>query len=255
MSSNLRIAQSANYMGDDWWRWSVWIEGSREDLEAVDSVTWHLHPTFSQPVVQSISRADKFRLERQGWGGFTIRAVLKGRRSPPLRLNHDLELVYPERAMRSASKDAYVSESVAGTKAHEPIVYICYSLADSDVVRSLSASLRKRGIKVELPEGAAVSGDSLELSVQRSIESSDAVVAVTSAASGDWVDLEASLASKMSKRVFNVVLDRIVALTFANDLVFHLDRGSNPADLAEAADEIADRIAGVLPPGGGVPRG
>src|ERR1700719_3141411 len=69
MRSKLHVAQSSKYMGDDWWRWSVWIEGSLEELAAVDSVTWHLHPTFPQPVVQLFTRADKFRLKGQAWGG------------------------------------------------------------------------------------------------------------------------------------------------------------------------------------------
>jgi hypothetical protein len=42
----MEIHQSEQYVGDNYWKWSVWIEGPSEELDAVEFVEWQLHPTF-----------------------------------------------------------------------------------------------------------------------------------------------------------------------------------------------------------------
>jgi len=41
----LAIAQDFEYIGNDYWRWRAWIEGKPSDLDAIEKVTWFLHPT------------------------------------------------------------------------------------------------------------------------------------------------------------------------------------------------------------------
>lgn len=91
----LSIAQDQRYTGKDWWEWSVWIEGEDQALDNVVEVAWHLHPTFSPPVVKTTSRSDKFRLHTSGWGTFEIVAELKLRDGAIQKLKHELELYYP----------------------------------------------------------------------------------------------------------------------------------------------------------------
>jgi len=92
----LSIQQAQEYLGRDRWKWSVWIGGSSEELDAVDHVTYVLHPTFHNPVRMIDDRASNFRLDTSGWGTFTIhaKAVLKDGNEVPLQ--HNLELFYPD---------------------------------------------------------------------------------------------------------------------------------------------------------------
>jgi transcription initiation factor IIF auxiliary subunit len=95
-SDGLRLRQSADYEGGDSWSWAVWVEGSDADLDAIDYVEYTLHPTFPRPVRQIRDRSSKFRLETRGWGSFTIYATVVRKDGVPLRLEHDLELYYPD---------------------------------------------------------------------------------------------------------------------------------------------------------------
>jgi transcription initiation factor IIF auxiliary subunit len=95
MSTEFEIFQSENYQGDDWWKWSVWVEGKDEDLDRIDYVEWTLHPTFPDPIRQSRDRGQKFRLETGGWGTFQIRARVQLKDGSNVRLSHYLRLHYP----------------------------------------------------------------------------------------------------------------------------------------------------------------
>jgi transcription initiation factor IIF auxiliary subunit len=58
----IRIEQGIKYQGDDYWNWWIWIEGSQEELDQIDHVTYILHPTFPNPVREVNNRSTKFRL-------------------------------------------------------------------------------------------------------------------------------------------------------------------------------------------------
>jgi transcription initiation factor TFIID/TFIIF subunit len=92
----MRIVQSEKYQGGDWWSWSVWIDGKADELRAVDSVTYSLHPTFANPVRKVTDKRSKFRLTENGWGGFTIYARVDLKTGKKRNLKHDLVLYYPE---------------------------------------------------------------------------------------------------------------------------------------------------------------
>jgi len=88
----MKIAQDSRYRGNDWWDWSVWIEGTSSELDQIDEVTWRLHPTFSPSKVTKRDRTTGFRLDTSGWGTFTIRADLKLTNRSSQTLKHELEL-------------------------------------------------------------------------------------------------------------------------------------------------------------------
>jgi transcription initiation factor IIF auxiliary subunit len=91
----LSIQQSQEYMGSDRWRWSVWLEGTSEELNAIDHVTYILHPSFHRPVRRVTDRATNFRLETSGWGAFTLYATIATQSGEETTLHHDLQLLYP----------------------------------------------------------------------------------------------------------------------------------------------------------------
>lgn len=94
--SEYKIAQNYKYEGDDWWQWSVWIEGSDDDLDKVDYVVYTLHPTFINPVQKVTERSSKFRLPTEGWGVFMIYARVVLKDSSEISLKHYLKLAYPD---------------------------------------------------------------------------------------------------------------------------------------------------------------
>ena len=98
----MKIAQSENYQGDDWWKWAIWIDCSPEELASIESVTYRLHPTFSNPVRKITNRTSNFRLETEGWGVFTIYADVEFERGPHRKLSHELQLHYPDGTVTTA---------------------------------------------------------------------------------------------------------------------------------------------------------
>ncbi len=92
----LHIEQTAHYQGENWWKWSVWLEGNETELNRVASVTYVLHPTFNNPVRTVTSRQDKFRLDTAGWGTFVIHASVKLADGNVEHLKHELQLFYDD---------------------------------------------------------------------------------------------------------------------------------------------------------------
>jgi transcription initiation factor IIF auxiliary subunit len=93
---NLQIQQGSEYEGHDYWKWWVWLEGPDEELDRVETVVYHLHPTFRNPVRAVTDRASKFLLETAGWGVFKLRATLHRKDGTREQLSHELELRYPD---------------------------------------------------------------------------------------------------------------------------------------------------------------
>ena len=92
----MQICQSEQYIDDNWWQWSVWLDAPPEKLDAVESVEWRLHPSFPNPVRRVTDRSTKFRLETGGWGVFMIHASVQLKDGTTERLRHYLELRLPD---------------------------------------------------------------------------------------------------------------------------------------------------------------
>lgn len=95
---NLIVAQNQKYEGDNWWKWSLWIEGSNEDLDRIDSVTYTLHPTFPEPIRTVTDRASKFQLRCSGWGVFLIPIKVRLKNSRTIALQHQLQFTLPDKS-------------------------------------------------------------------------------------------------------------------------------------------------------------
>jgi transcription initiation factor IIF auxiliary subunit len=93
--SSLKIAQEQRFEGDDWWTWSVWVDGPENELDDVQYVEYTLHPTFREPVRKIMSRDNSFKLSTEGWGVFPIHALAVKRDGSVVRLKHQLKLTYP----------------------------------------------------------------------------------------------------------------------------------------------------------------
>jgi transcription initiation factor IIF auxiliary subunit len=92
---NLFVAQSQKYERENWWRWSLWIDGSDEDLDRIRSVTYTLHPTFPEPIRTVTDRASKFQLRCSGWGIFRIPVTVRLKDGETIQLEHQLQFAIP----------------------------------------------------------------------------------------------------------------------------------------------------------------
>ncbi len=100
----MRSEQKDIYVGDDWWDWSVWIEGTPAELSRVKSVTYILDSSFSSPVRVVRSRKTNFRLENSGWGEFTIEIEVNFQDGKSRKMSHDLKLHYPSTRRKSPTR-------------------------------------------------------------------------------------------------------------------------------------------------------
>jgi transcription initiation factor IIF auxiliary subunit len=93
---SLRIEQDFKYQGSDWWKWSVWIEGTEKELDEIVYAEYKLHPTFPQPIRRIEDRASNFKLNAHGWGMFPIKVKLVKKNGEVVILTHQLVLRYED---------------------------------------------------------------------------------------------------------------------------------------------------------------
>ncbi|MDF3818396.1 C1 family peptidase [Leptospira sp. 96542] len=75
----LKFIQADKYYGkinnQDYWDWSIKIDGSLTDLHDIQKVIYHLHKTFKNPNVEVISSPENgFAYSTRGWGTFEVGA-------------------------------------------------------------------------------------------------------------------------------------------------------------------------------------
>lgn len=90
----IKTGNTAKQVREDWWNWTVFIEGPEEVLDKVRCVEYTLHPTFANPVSTICDRGKGsrgFSLTASGWGTFEIgiRVFLKDGRVQ--KLTHNLK--------------------------------------------------------------------------------------------------------------------------------------------------------------------
>lgn len=95
----IRIKQEATYADEDWWDWSIELDAPQQTLDQVKYVEYELHPTFSKPIRRITDRTSHFRLSTAGWGTFPIRARVIFEDGTEQKLEHELELRYPDGTM------------------------------------------------------------------------------------------------------------------------------------------------------------
>jgi transcription initiation factor IIF auxiliary subunit len=62
-----------------YYKWKVFVDEPDRVLDQIEQVEYTLHPTFPQPHQILKNRADKFALEKAGWGEFTLLINVKFR--------------------------------------------------------------------------------------------------------------------------------------------------------------------------------
>jgi hypothetical protein len=69
----------------EYYRLRIWLDADEpEMLDEVASVTYHLHPTFQEPVRIVVDRANDFALSTAAWGQFNMYAEVKFKSQRPV---------------------------------------------------------------------------------------------------------------------------------------------------------------------------
>jgi hypothetical protein len=200
----LKIAQSASPIDEAYWDWSVWIEGTGDELDGVKEVTWKLHPTFSEPIRRVSSRNTKFKLRASGWGEFTVYATVDMKNNRSTYLEHRLTLAQSDEVDKvGAPKKA----PPLGAKEERPSVFLSYSLNNADLAAHLARELEKNAYivvrDVDIPAGVE-----LRLWSQDQIRKSRAVVVLGADESAAARSLDVQLASSNDVPIIPVTLRR-----------------------------------------------
>lgn len=83
--SLIHVANDSKYLGRKLnvgqreWKWTIYLSGPQEALDAVECVTYRLHPTFPDPLHEICTRSTNgkaFPFTAKGWGTFNINLVV-----------------------------------------------------------------------------------------------------------------------------------------------------------------------------------
>ncbi len=133
---SIRVEQAATRRGQDSWDWSVWLEGTDEVLDQIESAEYVLHPTFPNPVREMSNRANNFRLNARGWGEFMIHVNIHLKDGETVRYDHWLKL--RDDTYQAPTKEADFSFDLSATQRR---VYLSCSLADIELAKRIDEVL------------------------------------------------------------------------------------------------------------------
>ena len=185
----ISIKQESKYQHDDTWKWSVWIDGSRAELDQIESVTYLLHPTFTKPVVVRKSRKNNFRLNAAGWGEFTLHLKIQQRSGKTI-----------ERAHRLTLEDASSYEPSRRRR-----IFLSYASPDAPLAGAVREILGGE-FDVKQLDPTASSSFGLKGSIEQELRSVDAVVSILSDAHSEWVTYELEQAMRHGLPIIPIVV-------------------------------------------------
>jgi len=236
---NLTIEQEATYERDNWWKWSVWIEGDKADLAKIKFVEYTLHPTFPTPIREVTDRRSKFRLDSAGWGEFKIGARLQMKDGRTRKLSRWLELKYPSPESARAGARAPAKEMKPLDK--RPMVFVSCNISDVAFANALSQALLATNIDV----ATQAEGLPWEASMNLILDQVDSGVFVVSDTPSTWMkrEIDACLQRK-------IPLIPVVLMSSKIKLEeWHLNstrtipiKPVSPENISDSAREVARRI-------------
>lgn len=235
---SLRIKQEAIYTASDWWKWSLWLDGSAKELDQVDYVVYTLHPTFPSPVRRITDRENNFRLDSAGWGEFEVFLDIFYKDGQIRKRKHWLRLRYPEPKRVIAKRGVPKSEVLP----QMPKIFLSYGVADSQTARILRSALHNRGFEVIAAEDMAAKGVPFEQQVDDLIRRADAAIFIISGRPSLWVTKEIEMALDRKIRLVVPVIVGDVSTIPARLDGFEAVRIENPDQSESVVEAISQRV-------------
>jgi hypothetical protein len=232
----IAIQQSEEEVRPGWWKWSVWLDGPDSELDRVECVVYHLHPTFPRPERKLTDRASGFRLHASGWGTFELGVEIRYATGDKVLRSHRLVLTrspvsrsvgpgpsskdIPSRGVRgdiawnedySLSVEVPEDPGVATPGVATPgvatpglprSILLLHDLGAAEEAEGLRRSLEELGISVA--EASSVAGSSWSKELVDSIRSFDSVVTISEEGREASMPVEAKIAQKLGKQVIEL---------------------------------------------------
>lgn len=70
----MKVVNTYQMTRENWFSWTVSIDGTPQELQRVKYVTYFLHETFPNRRISSSNRTTKFAKTMNGWGEFILKA-------------------------------------------------------------------------------------------------------------------------------------------------------------------------------------
>lgn len=200
VAGQINMKQSSEYMGNNWWKWSVWIDGPPAVLNDIQSVTYKLHSTFDNNVREQTNANEKFRLSSEGWGEFTIHAEIKPKSGPRITKRHWLTLAYPS-APRAMSRGFTATQD----KAPSSTVFLSAGVSDLRVANAVADVLKTKSIKVLKSDDFAADLP-WEIAIAGMIKAADLMVVILSGPPNTWITRQIDAARTQKLDILPVVI-------------------------------------------------
>jgi len=201
VANQINVKQSSEYMGNNWWKWSVWIDGPPAVLKDIQSVTYNLHSTFPDNVREQTNAAEKFRLSSEGWGEFTIHAEIKPRSGHKITKRHWLTLEYPS-APRAMSRGFKAAEDEEGSGA---TVFLSAGVSDLRLANALAEFLKTKRVKVLKSDDFAADLP-WEVAIAGMIKAADLMVVIISGPPNSWITRQIDAARNQNVDILPIVI-------------------------------------------------
>jgi TIR domain/YEATS family len=195
---SIKVQQDSTRKGDRW-NWSVWLEGTKEELDEIKRVRYVLHSSFRDPERIVEKRRSKFRLEAQALGEFMLYIFIHKKNGQVSRREHWVKLLQDEAGAKGVARKRPTA------KDRPPAVFISSSVTELPLVRKLGEALKTGGVEVLIPSDAPTNLP-WEASLNTQLERADCAVFILSGATGKWVEREIAAAEAHKKQLLPVVL-------------------------------------------------
>ncbi|HEY0378673.1 MAG TPA: pYEATS domain-containing protein [Pyrinomonadaceae bacterium] len=227
----LSLKQEATYEGNEWWKWSVWVEGDTADLKRIKYVEYTLHPTFPEPVQRVENPSSKFRLDSSGWGEFTIRAQVVTKDGEKKNLRHHLELMYPS-SEETQGESAPSKEAAAEER--QLTFFLSCNVSDALFAGALSRAFMAEGARVMMLADEMTSL-SWEEALSKVLEQTDYALFIVSDALSIWMkrEIEAASAHKIPIIPILIMSGRVKREEFPPETQKAIQVKPIPSDLYE----------------------
>jgi hypothetical protein len=197
---SIEVRQDSSYSGGGWWKWSVWLEGTKQELDEVRHVRYVLHSSFRNPEREVTDRNSRFRLDARALGEFMLYVFIHKKSGRVTKREHWVRL------LRGGTVAVLPgSKARRPPRAGTPAVFISSSVTELPLVRALGESLKAGGVDVLIPSDDQ-SGLSWDASLNALLERADSAVFIFSGDPGKWVEREIVAASTHKLPILPVIL-------------------------------------------------
>jgi transcription initiation factor IIF auxiliary subunit len=175
----MKILQTSSRESERRWKWSISLDASQPELDAIEKVIYHLHPTFRNPIVEKTNRSENFELKTSGWGTFVVHIEIHYKDGGIEELRHRLEFEH-----------------------EKPKVFLSYSESQTDpaIVEAVRNEASQLGWDITSTE-AINPGEDWEYSLNKQIDEAQLFVLIGGETPSRGVLEEVETAQQLGKKV------------------------------------------------------